>query len=157
MARTAKPLAPLDFAVVEVLTRHQQMCGVSQRRLAEISEMSLNRVGIILRGETPPASVGEVDALSTALGLTVTEVLREAEAAEREGRAGLRVVDGEADRDGTATSEAEAEELAPPLDAARRKADEGAADGHVDLEGWAVAAHDPGTDPEAEAEAFGAL
>jgi hypothetical protein len=128
------------------------MCGVSQRRLAEISEMSLNRVGIILRGETPPASVGEVDALSTALGLTVTEVLREAEAAEREGRAGLRVVDGEADRDGTATSEAEAEGLAPPLDAARREAD-----GGVDLEGWAVAAHDPGTDPEAEAEAFGAL
>lgn len=128
------------------------MCGVSQRRLAEISEMSLNRVGIILRGETPPASVGEVDALSTALGLTVTEVLREAEAAEREGRAGLRVVDGEADRDGTATSEAEAEGPAPPLDAARREAD-----GGVDLEGWAVAAHDPGTDPEAEAEAFGAL
>lgn len=152
MARTAKPLAPLDFAVVEVLTRHQQMCGVSQRRLAEISEMSLNRVGIILRGETPPASVGEVDALSTALGLTVTEVLREAEAAEREGRAGLRAVGGEADRDGTATSEAEAEEPAPPLDAVRRKAD-----GGVDLEGWAVAAHDPGTDPEAEAEAFGAL
>ena len=128
------------------------MCGVSQRRLAEISEMSLNRVGIILRGETPPASVGEVDALSTALGLTVTEVLREAEAAEREGRAGLRVVDGEADRDGTATSEAEAEGPAPPLNAARREAD-----GGVDLEGWAVAAHDPGTDPEAEAEAFGAL
>ena len=128
------------------------MCGVSQRRLAEISEMSLNRVGIILRGETPPASVGEVDALSTALGLTVTEVLREAEAAEREGRAGPRVVDGEADRDGTATSEAEAEGPAPPLDAARREAD-----GGVDLEGWAVAAHDPGTDPEAEAEAFGAL
>ncbi len=128
------------------------MCGVSQRRLAEISEMSLNRVGIILRGETPPASVGEVDALSTALGMTVTEVLREAEAAEREGRAGLRVVDGEADRDGTATSEAEAEWPAPPLDAARREAD-----GGVDLEGWAVAAHDPGTDPEAEAEAFGAL
>ena len=133
------------------------MCGVSQRRLAEISEMSLNRVGIILRGETPPASVGEVDALSTALGLTVTEVLREAEAAEREGRAGLRVVDGEVDRDGTATSEAEAEELAPPLDVARREAGERAADGGVDLEGWAVAAHDPGTDPEAEAEAFGAL
>ena len=119
--------------------------------------MSLNRVGIILRGETPPASVGEVDALSTALGLTVTEVLREAEAAEREGRAGLRVVDGEVDRDGTATSEAEAEELAPPLDVARREAGERAADGGVDLEGWAVAAHDPGTDPEAEAEAFGAL
>lgn len=133
------------------------MCGVSQRRLAEISEMSLNRVGIILRGETPPASVGEVDALSTALGLTVTEVLREAEAAEREGRAGLRAVDSEVDRDGTATSEAEAEEPAPPLDAARREAGEGAADGGVDLEGWAVAAHDPGTDPEAEAEAFGAL
>ena len=119
--------------------------------------MSLNRVGIILRGETPPASVGEVDALSTALGLTVTEVLREAEAAEREGRAGLRAVGGDADRDGTATSEAEAEELAPPLDVARREADEGAADGSVGLEGWAVAAHDPGTDPEAEAEAFGAL
>ena len=66
MARTAKPLTPLDFAVVEVLTRHQQMCGVSQRRLAEILEMSFNCVGIILRGETPPASVGEVDALSTA-------------------------------------------------------------------------------------------
>lgn len=133
------------------------MCGVSQRRLAEISEMSLNRVGIILRGETPPASVGEVDALSTALGLTVTEVLREAEAAEREGRAGLRAVDSEVDRDATATSEAETEEPAPSLDAVRREAGEGAADGGVDLEGWAVAAHDPGTDPEAEAEAFGAL
>lgn len=152
MARTAKPLAPLDFAVVEVLIKHQQMCGVSQRRLAEISGMSLNRVGIILRGETPPASVGEVDVLSMALGLTVTEVLHEAEATEHEGRAGLRAVGGRAGRDGTATSEAEAEEPAPPLDAARREADEG-----VDLEGWAVAAHDPRTDPEAEAEAFGAL
>lgn len=93
------------------------MCGVSQRRLAEISGMSLNRVGIVLRGETPPASVGEVGALSTALGLTVAEVLREAEATERGG--------DDVERAG--------------------------------LEEWAVAAHDPGTDPEAEAEAFGAL
>jgi len=47
--------------------------------------MSLNRVGIVLRGETPPASVGEVGALSAALGLTVAEVLREAETTERGG------------------------------------------------------------------------
>ena len=85
VARTAKPLAPLDFAVVGVLTRRQRMCGISQRRLAEASGMSLNRVGIVLRGETPPASVGEVGALSAALGLTVAEVLREAETTERGG------------------------------------------------------------------------
>lgn len=119
--------------------------------------MSFTQLGRILAGEKV-MTMDEFGAICVALGLDPEDVFRDAvESVAAHERAGLRMVDGEVDRDATATSEAEAEELALPLDAVRREAGEGAADGGVDLEGWAVAAHDPGTDPEAEAEAFGAL
>lgn len=119
--------------------------------------MSFTQLGRILAGEKV-MTMDEFGAICVALGLDPEDVFRDAvESVAAHKRAELRMVDDEADRDGTATSEAEAEELAPPLDVARREADEGAADGSVGLEVWAVAAHDPGTDPEVEAEAFGAL
>jgi hypothetical protein len=119
--------------------------------------VSFTQLGRILAGEKV-MTMDEFGAICVALDLDPEDVFRDAvESVAAHKRAELRMVDDEADRDGTATSEAEAEEPAPPLDVARREAGEGAADGGVDLEGWAVAAHDPGTDPEAEAEAFGAL
>ncbi|MCD4557642.1 hypothetical protein [Schaalia sp. lx-100] len=41
--------------------------------------MSQNRVGIIFRGETPPATVGEVSAISKVVGLLSWEVVSRAE------------------------------------------------------------------------------
>lgn len=81
VARTPKPLTSLDLAVVERLASVSADLGVSQREIAQRAQMSLNRVGIILRGETPPASLGEVGAIGRALGLTATEVIADAEEA----------------------------------------------------------------------------
>lgn len=119
--------------------------------------MSFTQLGRILAGEKV-MTMDEFGAICAALDLDPEDIFRDAvESVAAHKRAELRMVDGGAGRDGIATSGAGAagpgaQEPAPPLDAARREADEG-----VDLEGWAVAAHDPGTDPEAEAEAFGAL
>ena len=57
--------------------------------------MSQNRVGIILRGETPPATVGEICAMSAALGVDPVEVIREAEEAVAAGESSSpSVIDG---------------------------------------------------------------
>lgn len=81
MARTPKRLDPYDVAVVDVLRRAADAQGVSGRKLAERSGMGLNRVAIILRGDEPPATVGEVARLALALGLAPSAVFAEAERA----------------------------------------------------------------------------
>lgn len=79
MPRKPKPLEPLDLAVIAILVGCQEDAGLSQRRLARATGMSLNRVGIILRAEGPAPTVGELDALAGALGVQGSEVLRRAE------------------------------------------------------------------------------
>lgn len=157
MPSGSREVGALGRAVARSLDEARARSGRSLRSLAPETPVSFTQLGRILAGEKV-MTMDEFGAICVALGLDPEDVFRDAvESVAAHKRAELRMVDDEADRDGTATSEAEAEELAPPLDVARREADEGAADGSVGLEGWAVAAHDPGTDPEAEAEAFGAL
>ncbi|NYD87804.1 hypothetical protein [Cellulomonas oligotrophica] len=79
MARTGKPLRPLDRAVVEVLVDKLDSTGLSRRKLAEITGMSTNRIGIILRAEEPPPTIGELSALAGAAGVEASEVLAAAE------------------------------------------------------------------------------
>lgn len=79
--RKAKPLEPLDFAVIEILGRNAQSVGMSQRGLASAADMTLNRVGILLRAAGPGPTIGEIGRLAAALGLTASAVVREAEEA----------------------------------------------------------------------------
>lgn len=56
-----------------------EQSGVSRRDLASRTGISANRLGIILRREPPPATVGEVGQIAAALGTTASAVISEAE------------------------------------------------------------------------------
>ena len=79
MAR-AKQLRPVDAVTTHLLAHAVRESGLSQATIGVRASMSQNRVGIILRGETPPATVGEVCAIASAVGTTGTGIVREAEA-----------------------------------------------------------------------------
>lgn len=89
MARKRKDLEPIDIAAADALLSAMTVAGISQRQIARESGMSLNRVGIILRKEPPPATVGEIDAMSGPLGVTASSIVGQA---ERSLRAPLQVV-----------------------------------------------------------------
>lgn len=88
--------------------------------------MSFTQLGRILAGEKV-MTMDEFGAICAALGLDPEDVFRDAvESLAAHERAGLRVVDGGAGHDGIATSGAgaagpDAQEPAPPLDAAARR------------------------------------
>ena len=78
MAR-AKRLRPIDDEIRLILLSKSQESDLNQSGIGALSSLSQNRVGIIFRGETPPATVGEVSAIATALGTTASAVVRQAE------------------------------------------------------------------------------
>lgn len=85
MAITPKRLGPLDDAIASLLGRDVAVSGKSRRDLARDTGMSTNRIGIILRHEPPPATVGEVGLLAAAVGRTASAVIAEAEGPVSEG------------------------------------------------------------------------
>jgi transcriptional regulator with XRE-family HTH domain len=80
MARIPKLLHPIDREISRLLAALVDEREISQRPLAEQAGMSHNRLGKILRGEEPPATNGEIDAIARALGRTASSIVREAEA-----------------------------------------------------------------------------
>jgi transcriptional regulator with XRE-family HTH domain len=80
MARVPKPLKPLDHAVAQILAAAVGSKDISRRALADLTGMSINRLGIILREEEPPATLGEVATIAYALGMSAGAVVRRAEA-----------------------------------------------------------------------------
>ncbi len=52
---------------------------MNRRTMAASAEMSMNRLGKILRQEPPPASIGEFGAIAEVLGLSLGTVMLEAE------------------------------------------------------------------------------
>lgn len=78
MARTSKPLRPLDSAIAKVLAEAVSASGIARRALSEETGISANRIGIILR-EEGPASVGEVGVIAQAVGLDAGIVMDHAE------------------------------------------------------------------------------
>lgn len=80
MAITPKRLGPLDSAIATILARAVASTGRTRRDLAADLGMSANRIGIILRHEPPPATVGEVGLLASVVGRTASDVTAEAEA-----------------------------------------------------------------------------
>lgn len=79
MARAGKSLQPLDSAIARTLSTAVAESGLTRRVLAEVTGMSANRIGIILREEGPPATVGEVGLIGEAVGLDASTVIGRAD------------------------------------------------------------------------------
>lgn len=79
MARKSKTLETIDKHTQSLLADAAARKGLSQNRLAEITGMSQNRIGIIFRLETPPATVGEVCSIAHAIGKHGSEFIEQAE------------------------------------------------------------------------------
>ncbi|MEN1976867.1 hypothetical protein [Cellulomonas olei] len=79
MATSAKPIRSLDREVATLLLAAADASGMNRRTMAASAEMSMNRLGKILRQEPPPASIGEFGAIAEVLGLSLGEVMQEAE------------------------------------------------------------------------------
>ena len=75
----AKKLLPVDDLIASDLRDRVSDAGLSYRDLSAATGMSINRIGIILRKEPPPATVGELSALASAVGSTATEIITAAE------------------------------------------------------------------------------
>lgn len=87
MATSAKPIRDLDREVANLLLAAADASGLNRRVMAAGAEMSMNRLGKILRQEPPPASIGEFGAIADVLGLSIGSVMAEAEQRIAERRA----------------------------------------------------------------------
>lgn len=80
MSREKKALRPLDVHAQRVLAELVRMSGRSHASIGREVGLSQNRVSTILRGDTPPATLGELAVIAEALGVTGAQVLAVAEA-----------------------------------------------------------------------------
>lgn len=87
MAKHRKELSEIDFLVQSLLAEAVEDAGLPQAELGKRTGMSQNRVGIILRRETPPASVGEIGSIAQEVGTSASSLIAEAE--RRLGRGGV--------------------------------------------------------------------
>ena len=81
MVRASKHLLPVDVRIAELLNELVEQSGKSRRALASETGMSMNRLGIILRQEPPPATVGEIGLIARALDSTASAIIARAEGA----------------------------------------------------------------------------
>jgi len=79
MAR-AKQLRPVDHLTQSLLADAVRETGAKHADVGEKADMSQNRVSIILRLGTPPATVGEISAIARAIGRSGSEFIAAAEA-----------------------------------------------------------------------------
>lgn len=79
MARKSKELEPVDKLTQKYLSAAASAAGMTQMRIAELTGISQNRIGIIFRLETPPATVGEVCAIAHAFNRHGSEFVERAE------------------------------------------------------------------------------
>lgn len=79
MAR-AKQLRPVDHLTQSLLADAVRETGAKHAYVGEKAGMSQNRVSIILRLGTPPATVGEISAIARAIGRSGSEFIAAAEA-----------------------------------------------------------------------------
>ncbi|VEI13972.1 helix-turn-helix domain-containing protein [Trueperella bialowiezensis] len=79
MARKKKELEPIDNAMRELLKEAVTASGVTHTQIGKRVGMSQNRVSTILRGATPPASLGELYMIADVIGVSVSQLIVEAE------------------------------------------------------------------------------
>lgn len=82
MARTQKALQPVDERIASLLALVVERAGISQRELAAETGMSQNRLGTILRRQSPPATVGEIGTIAAAFGITASAIIAAAESGD---------------------------------------------------------------------------
>jgi len=75
----AKQLRPVDVETQRLLAEAIDESGFSQERIRDATGISQNRISIIVRRATPPATVGEICAIAHAVGASGSEIIREAE------------------------------------------------------------------------------
>ncbi|WP_153302223.1 hypothetical protein [Microbacterium foliorum] len=80
----AKNLLPMDALIAGYLLEAIQSSGLTYRQIASDTGMSINRIGIILRQESPPATLGEIGLLGSAVGLSASELVERAENVARQ-------------------------------------------------------------------------
>lgn len=83
LSRMAKNLLRMDSLIADYLRDGVRDAGKSYRDLAAETGMSINRIGIILRQEPPPVTVGELGLLAAAVGLVGSELIKRAEVASK--------------------------------------------------------------------------
>lgn len=69
----------MDAAIAGYLREAVDASDITYRELAARTGISLNRIGIILRQEPPPATIGEMGLIAGALGFTALELIARAE------------------------------------------------------------------------------
>ena len=79
MARTKKALDPIDSRVQELLSEAVARTDLTQGQIGKQIGLSQNRVSIILRRDTPPASIGELHAIAKLVGVRVSDLIEQAE------------------------------------------------------------------------------
>ena len=74
----AKELRPEDAAAQRLLADAVRNSGRSQDSIGKEVGISQNRVSTILRGATPPVTVGELLAIAAAVGVSGAEIIKKA-------------------------------------------------------------------------------
>ena len=74
----AKELRPEDAAAQRLLADAVRNSGRSQDSIGKEVGISQNRVSTILRGATPPVTVGELLAIAAAVGVSGAEIIEKA-------------------------------------------------------------------------------
>lgn len=79
----AKRFMPIDELVAEYLRDAIATSGVTYRDIADSTGMSINRIGIILRREQPPATIGEIGMIADVIGLSASDLVARADESAR--------------------------------------------------------------------------
>ena len=75
----AKKFTPIDALVAEYLRDAIVTSGITYRDIADRTGMSINRIGIILRREQPPATIGEIGMIADVIGLSTSALVARAD------------------------------------------------------------------------------
>lgn len=77
----------------DVLKRAIEQSGLTYRQLREATGMSLNRISLLVRQASAPATLGEIGLLSEALGIPASELMAEAESLVAQGKREAQLLD----------------------------------------------------------------
>lgn len=81
MPRKPKAYQALDGAMAEVIASEVRKRGLTLRDLRDATGMSLNRIGLLLRQESAPVTIGEIGLFADLFDVPASQLMERAEAA----------------------------------------------------------------------------
>lgn len=75
----AKQLHAVDATITRYLNEGRESAGLTYRQIAARTGMSINRIGIILRYESPPATLGEIRLIASSFNASASALVSRAE------------------------------------------------------------------------------